>query len=80
MVKKQVNRKNVEKQGKIDEKKPPKYKTLEDAYGKNKISDQIKILESIIIENKQSIKYCFTPNEELQRSELKKFNWSQLAA
>ncbi len=40
---KKPGRKIVDKKGKKDEKRPPKYKTLEEAYGKNKISDQIKI-------------------------------------
>ncbi len=77
---KKPGRKNVNKKGKKDERSPPKYKNLEEAYGKNKISDQIKISKSITIENYQFIKYCFIPNEVLQKSEIKKFNWSQLAS
>ena len=73
MVKKQNSRKK-------DKKPPQKYKNLEDAYGKNKVSDQIKITKSIIIENNQFIKYCFMPNDSKQISKIKQFNWSQLAA
>lgn len=76
MAKKKAVRKNVNKKGKIDEKSPPKYKTLEDAYGKNKISDQIKTSKSIVIENTHLINYCFMQNELTQKS---KFYWSHLA-
>ena len=76
---KKSGKKNVDKKGKKDEKSPPKYKTLEEAYGKNRISDQIKISKSIIIENDQFIKYCFITNEDAIKSDNKKFNWSRLA-
>ena len=74
-----AGRKNIDKKGKKDEKSPPKYKNLEEVYGKNRISDQIKISKSIIIENDQFIKYCFIANEDTIKSDNKKFNWSQLA-
>jgi len=80
MAKKSVIRKIVDKKGKKDENNSPKYKNLEDAYGKNKISDQIKISKSLIIENSQFIKFGFIQNELTQKSEIKNFNWSQLAA
>ena len=50
---KNSSRKFVDKKGKRDEKYPPKYKTIEETYGKNRISDEIKISKSIIIENDQ---------------------------
>ena len=74
-----AGRKNIDKKGKKDEKSPPKHKNLEEVYGKNRISDQIKISKSIIIENDQFIKYCFIANEDRIKSDNKKFNWSQLA-
>ena len=73
-------RKKIEKKEKKDEKKPPKYKNLEEAYGKDKISDQIKISKSISIENNQFIKYCFITNKNAIKSERKKFNWTRQAA
>ena len=75
---KNSGRKYVDKKGKRDEKYPPKYNTLEEAYGKNRISDELTISKSIIIESDQIIRYCFMQNEEKTKSDKINFNWSQL--
>ena len=71
MAKKKAVRKNLNKKGKIDEKSPPKYKTLEDAYGKNKISDQIKTSKSIVIKN-VGIKFSYRKSDFITLKEYRK--------
>ncbi|MFX0072227.1 MAG: phospholipase D family protein, partial [Candidatus Hermodarchaeota archaeon] len=77
---KNSGRKNVEKKRKKDENIPLKFKSLEDAYEKKRVRDEIAIKRSIIIENDQLIKYSFIKNEDSPEFDKKQFNWFQLSS